>query len=1789
MTDGRAFRGEWQATTLYNPGDIVDYGGNLYLVVNSFTSGSVFADNISNVTVFSSQIGFREDWQAGTRYGVNDVVRYNGIVYKCTQEHTSDNPTLGLEADQSKWTILYEGIEYRGAWQTATRYRSNDLVKLGGTVYRCLVGHTSTGDGSDDFTQSNYWAVELSGFKSKGTWNGGDVYSVGDVVRAGGYLYYARKANAASNPVDSIYQGGADPDWQILSRSLRFRGDKVSTQYKTGDVVRRGGNLWLALLDTTTDDSTLDYLDTSNWLILTESINWRNFWRPDQLYAVNDLVMYRGSTYKCNIDHESSVQNFPGDNGSGFDYWDLLIQASFTSGLSEIGDLLTYDLSRGLAGDGSTVDVTSVPVGNQGELLSIDNQDSVIYKTVGHIARVRYVDINGVDDTTDTQRGISPFKPWRTVRFACEQVDDGFDGFTTIRVAAGRYDEILPIIVPKNTAVVGTELRTTTINAAGPVSSLSLDSPYTDAVLVRLSQIIQGIVTGTILSSQKTPGNPLDPVIPTRTVTTSFFNSGTGEITTVETEEDIIGSSEAASDVIDLIDEIRQYIDYYVNSTGTDVTLVGTNTAIEVEGFSTEVEGFLDAALVLEANKEFLAEEAVAYMLATFPEYDFVPTLCKRDVRRYVDAWKYDIIYTGNYKSLLAARYYRNAILGSQSEDMFYLRDSTGLRNCTVTGLTGVLTPPNVNDLYRVPTGGAFCSLDPGWGPDDDRTWIISRSPYIQGVTTIGNGCVGQKIDGALHNGGNKSMVSNDFTQVLSDGVGAWVTNNGRAELVSVFTYYCHVGYLAKDGGIIRGTNGNCSYGRFGAISDGVDLTEIPKTTTVNTRNNSAIVSSALTSDATEEIFLFEYGHCGENYSTASATIVGSGVNASTIFDDFRDNAIFESRRVDTSENIVESIGGGGYTVAQSNAQEGDTLSITIASNDASEEANYLGMRMIIVSGVGAGQYGYITSYDTETKIVTVSRESDDQPGWDHVVAGTPSAPTLGTSTSYRIEPRVTFSAPEYSATDVSLNITADWSGAVYGETTESYTDLPGGLGTGVVVEDDGLEPLQATFDVTKVGRSYEVTLNRVGAGYAVGDTLTILGTALGGETPTHDLSITVTGVSDDSTNSITTFIHDGVGSSGRFVIVSSDGTAGVYSKDGDTWSSFNMPTSGDWTCLASGNNRFVAIRRNSSVAASSLNGTNWVTRAMPSSRLWSGVVYGNDRFVAVAENLNSAAYSTDGTTWTASTMPSIGDSTINNWVDITYGKGRFVALANSNNIVAESEDGITWEGHIMDVIDDSTQKDWTSIAYGNNRFVAISSTGEAAYSFDAETWYPATMPTADGSTAHYWRKIRYAQGVFFAIGDTGSRDVEGDETTGPSAFSATSPDGIVWTSRILDSAQEWRTIAFGNPYINELDSTIGKSTPMWITVATGIDTVNKIRTGARALGRVSITAGVISEVKIWDPGSGYQDEPTLTLTSPNKTSSAVVNNRLGDGVLAQPSWLNRGFGYKIVSTRVSISGNGIADIYPVGKFVTISALPTYPGPGAQIIFSGNPTRYTIVTVESKTLEIGGEGFSARIRVSPELRNRDDLEHGTSAIIRESYSQVRITGHDFLDIGTGNFEQTNYPEIYSTGLYTPAPENEVVEEDGGRVFYASTDQTGNFRTGELFAVEQATGIVTISADFFDLSGLSELRLGGIRVGGTGAVIREFSTDPLFIEDSNNIVPTQRAIRAYLQNRLTVGGSEIAVGSFIAGTVLIGPDRINNVAGLRVVFPLRTEFDGADSQIDGSILAQTMFFRSFNIE
>ena len=1779
MVDGRQFLGEWSSGTRYDPGVFVLAGGNIYLCLESHVSSANFNSDLIKWEVFAVGSNFRNTWTPTTRYRVGDVIRYNGYTYQCVLEHQSNPVSVGIEVGNNDgnddstfetWKVVVENYNFVGSYQNNFRYRKNDLVKYGGSILKCISEHTTVVTlGQID---NSKFVTYLSGFEYDNDWNNNRYYAIGDVTRYGGIVYIAAENNYSSQPgVSENFQFG-NPVWIVVTKGLSYKGEydpQGNTMYKEGDIVRRGGSLWISLTDQDTDDSSLRPLDTSNWELLISAQNFRGSWRVDSDYNLYDVVYYKGVVYYASVPHFSDFQNFPGDNGSGFNYWTILIIGNENAALTILGDLLTYNLQRNIIqdgstsftlGDGSSLGPTNIAIGQPDQVLVVENNNGDLgYKVWGNTQRVFFVRTNGVDDDTDPNRGINYFKPWRSVRYALEKADDGYEGYTTIKISAGEYQEVLPLIIPARTAVVGEELRSTTIRANEPVTAMANDAEYTLDTLIRIGLILPSIIRG--LAVTPTPGNT---AIQNRFVSASSIESAIVD--------------EIWSSIIDVIN-------YKVNDVGSMPIVTGTNTA-------TSNAARLSIITILENNRDFIKDEAIAWMAAENPNYIFNTDKCRRDLDSFINAVQYDVRYPGNYKSVLAGRYYANAVIGSQLEDMFYVRDTTGIRNMTLKGLEGTLPALQAGETYRIPTAGAFVSLDPGWGPADERVWIINRSCYVQNVTTFGTGAIGQKVDGLLHNGGNKSIVSNDFTQVISDGIGAWMLNGGRGELVSVFSYYAHIGMFAKNGGIIRATNGNSSYGDFGAIADGIDPDEVPRFANVNTRDNQAVVSAAFAGEILDFILGLEFANCGQEYTTASYNFVSSGSGAVAIQEEFRDNSMFECQVRNP---------GSGFSQYGNQAQTGTSTTITLATAESVEESDIIGMRIIIISGEGTGQYGYVHAYNPGTKVLQVRKETTGEPGWDHILPGTEIRTLLTTGTRYRIEPRIEFSAPQETSEEYFLAVANSWASAVYGETSETFTEVEGTIGTGTTVD---VVPAAAQWTVVKSGRTYSVTLLDGGAGYLQGNIIVIDGADLGGVSGVHDIEIEVLTTSQDSTNSILTWrVTDDtlVADSGKFILAPSSGHFGRYSSDGAVWIAFDFPSDRNWKCLAAGDNKFVAIANASNQAASSTNGVDWTARTMPASRNWNSVAYGkslnngnNGVFLAVAGNLNAGAYSTNGTTWTTVTMPVAGDSTLNEWVDVTYGFGKFVVLANSNNIVANMEYNSatnTWtkDWHIMDVAADSSSKDWVSIAYGNRRFVAIAATGEVAYSFDGEVWQAATLPTQDGSTIHNWKKIKYGQGVFMAIGDTGGRTVGADPTTGPSDFIALSYDGIVWRTANVDTVvpQSLGVLAFGNPDITLDESTVSNSRPMFV-IAPDTSSTSVIRyfAGARILGRLVIEGGGINLIKIWEPGSGYTSTPTLTVVDPSKVTDPITTFRFADGVLAQPTFITKGSAYKTSTTSVTISGDGFADITPTGRFITLDNIEVMPGPGAQFYIGGREDYFTavIVGVDEEILPNGK--IRSTFQISPRPNLTDYLEHDMEVLIRERYSQVRITGHDFLDVGTGNFEETNYPELYRNYEFTTEPFQEVQNLNGGRVFYTSTDQDGNFRAGELFAVEQATGIITISADFFDLQGLTELRLGGVSVGST-AVIREFSKDPLFLQDSNNVIPTQRAIRSFLQSRLNIGGEDLLTPSINAGLVKVGPNSFESTAGLTIDVPVLADFRGDGAGVTGMILGQTMFFRGFN--
>jgi hypothetical protein len=86
-----------------------------------------------------------------------------------------------------------------------------------------------------------------------------------------------------------------------------------------------------------------------------------------------------------------------------------------------------------------------------------------------------------------------------------------------------------------------------------------------------------------------------------------------------------------------------------------------------------------------------------------------------------------------------------------------------------------------------------------------------------------------------------------------------------------VFSYYAHIGYLAENGGRIRGTNGNNSYGDWGSVAEGFDSTETPILCEVDNKAFVTTVGNVLT-DGINQVLGLEYDNAGV------ATSNGEGV-----------------------------------------------------------------------------------------------------------------------------------------------------------------------------------------------------------------------------------------------------------------------------------------------------------------------------------------------------------------------------------------------------------------------------------------------------------------------------------------------------------------------------------------------------------------------------------------------------------------------------------------------------------------------------------------------------------------------------------------------------------------------------------------------------------------------------------------------------------------------------------------------------------------------------------------------
>ena len=112
--------------------------------------------------------------------------------------------------------------------------------------------------------------------------------------------------------------------------------------------------------------------------------------------------------------------------------------------------------------------------------------------------------------------------------------------------------------------------------------------------------------------------------------------------------------------------------------------------------------------------------------------------------------------------------------------------------------------------------GKAIAAFDP------DVIRYSGQSPYLLNCTNFVTNSIGMKIDGNHVIGPFKSFVCDSFTQYNQCGVGCSITNEGYAQLVSLFTINNEESIFTGSGGQCDVTNSNSSFGNFGLVADGV-------------------------------------------------------------------------------------------------------------------------------------------------------------------------------------------------------------------------------------------------------------------------------------------------------------------------------------------------------------------------------------------------------------------------------------------------------------------------------------------------------------------------------------------------------------------------------------------------------------------------------------------------------------------------------------------------------------------------------------------------------------------------------------------------------------------------------------------------------------------------------------------------------------------------------------------------------------------------------------------------------
>ena len=1672
------WRGDWSVTTGYVIDDIAKYGGNAYVCIKNHTSPAnenLFYTDPGTYTEYwtlhQESIYFKGQYANGVWYKLNDLVSYGGKQYRTTTAHTAASAVL----NQSNFEQFSDGIIFRGDYASSTQYRLNDLVKYGGRTYRVSTEHTSAAGGDANIVLGNF-TLYSEGLAFRGDYQIDTYYRLDDVVKWGGYQTRCTTAHMSGNNLSDF----AEANWSTYSDGLQWEDSyNASTLYQKGDVVTYGGYSYVYI---NADESTGQTpADNAYWDVITTGFNAVGVYVHGTVYKTGDTVQYGGNSYVC-IANNTNERCAQADGSVNATYWKVVIEGFYWRGAYSavttynVGDTVRYIANTYLQLKDQSINVTPgtdpvtwqiVAAGDSGAVMT--TRGDLTHEALSGTARLP-IGLAGAVLTNDGEDVLWSGASAKNVLWVSPTGLDTNPGSESLP-----YQTLTQALhFAKSNAV--REIK----DAAGGTGGI--ESVYNDVlghsskeftVLATPSSTQFTIQLGTsALAHTYVDGGVVRKTNDTTlTVTDAPYNNSTGVITittgthglsALDTVR-ISGLNYTCSKGAKVYPEVGEVSVYKIDTVGgTPKIHIVNGSAFHNVDDCIRVDGTqLGGSNVLNFKVRSVAGDIIRLKNGTFKE-------------KFPLTVRENVSIVG--ESLRNTRIQPDVGSGTQIATVEILNNTSGATD----GYYNYLHPASQEQEFTVNT------------VPDSTSFTIDLGT---------SGLVHTYIDGGVITKSNFSKLT------VTD-----APYNNVTGLITITTTPAH-GLSVSDTIKISGMKYYCLEGQK----------------TYPDVGTGSVWNVIVKGGAVDGLITY---HGGSDYSvgdvlTLASSQIGNGGDLVFKVKKLEDNNACNMYLLNEKNNVRNmtfsgltgrKLSGGLYQV--DTIVDSDTFKINLGTSTL--DHTYIKGGHVIKVGTESTVVGFsdaqfenltgVMTFDCTTPHnlsvgdwVTVGKMKWSCPLGEKVY---PSGPYESAVMSLDPTGNIYLTSP-YIQNCTSLNPGAcgvQVDGHLHGPNPRSYKSMLANDftqinedGIGIHILGKGRVEAVSVFVYYCDKAVYAESggfIRALNCSHAYGEQGVVASgndedevpvniktrglmlkydqTAFGGIATESDIgdsiaqqgqgTATIVGNTSGATatlfryNISLDYLHienvTGNFKQGETVTITKEDSS-TFTVDLDaSFGGLPGSTSGD-IVSATAHGRTIG----------DLIELRDIVMSCPSGNKTYPIVSTNTAFTVEAANLSTTQFQVDlGTSSVAQTYVDGGivkkaDGTRLNVTNFVYDIATGKAIITTPTHGLSSSDTVNLYGIK------------TTCSFGTKIYPQAPYSGIYSVASTASTTKIGHFlaPSAIDHTYVSGGTVKLATPSNVG-GSTAVSNFVYDNTTG--IITVTSTTHGLAVNDLIKVENVLMTCSEGSKTYP--DSTLSSGIFKVYDVVDG--NTFKFGTDKSNLAHGYVSGGTIQKVTI--------------ATSQQHNISSYTFNRTG---AAQQGQVGPLIAFKSGTSNLNASG--------VIKLAN------------NLKFPGDNTFYRVglVSEEDTTNQTAVVRLTAAVGQSK--AKKQDLSVDSTA----EFSNIRLTGHDFLDIGTGDFTTTNYPDLPTQ----PADQSdEVTEVNGGRVYWVSTDQGGDFRVGDLFKIEQATGSATLNADAFNLSGLSELQLGSIGAE-LGATINEFSTDQTLGGDSNTALVTENAIVGYM--------------------------------------------------------------------